>query len=38
VLRSDAKFRISGGFDAHINLLKSRRAIPHSSRKPDLRF
>ena len=25
-------------FDALINLLKSRRAIPHSSGKPDLRL
>jgi hypothetical protein len=25
-------------FDAHINLLKSRRVIPRSSGKPDLRF
>jgi len=26
------------GFDAHINLLKSRRVIPRSGGKPDLRF
>ena len=25
-------------FDAHLNLLKSRRAIPRSSGEPDLRF
>jgi len=35
-----APFSIRGTpyIDAHINLLKSRRAIPRSSGKPDLSF
>jgi len=30
--------RVTPCLDAHFNLLKSRRVIPRSSGKPDLRF
>jgi hypothetical protein len=39
-VRSGTRISIRGTpcFDAHINLLKSERVIPHSSGKPDLGF